>query len=183
MPELPKKLQEWLKQPGSVLTQADRDFVQDADLYARLGVGYGFMQQVTEWLWQEWADKVNLPGSAWGPEFFNAKIAELTAERDKLLAFKTYVHKRLDDAGVSVDPESSHKAEGCRIGGRLDEVFARVAELEAALKPFADYAVALDDMGNVPDDRKIGLYFPPHLTAGDCRTALRAGDLNPVEAT
>jgi len=46
----------------------------------------------------------------------------LIAERDKLRAFKAYVHKRLDDAGVPVDPESPHKAEGCRIGGRLDLV-------------------------------------------------------------
>jgi hypothetical protein len=41
---------------------------------------------------------------------------------EKLQAFKDYVHKRLDDAGVSVDPESPHKAAGCRIGGRLDIV-------------------------------------------------------------
>ncbi|MBA4187573.1 MAG: hypothetical protein C0467_06095 [Planctomycetaceae bacterium] len=48
--------------------------------------------------------------------------SDLLAERDKLLAFKQYVHARLDVAGVSVDPESPHKAEGCRVGGRLDEV-------------------------------------------------------------
>lgn len=52
----------------------------------------------------------------------------------KLQAFKDYVHKRLDEAGVTVDPESSHKAEGCRIGGRLDEVFAVRANLLAACR-------------------------------------------------
>jgi hypothetical protein len=55
--------------------------------------------------------------------------AELEAERDKLQAFKDYVHARLDAAGVSADPESPHKAEGCRIGGRLDEVFAEIQRL------------------------------------------------------
>ena len=56
-------------------------------------------------------------------EWFAAKV-NAEAERDKLAAFKAYVHSRLDAAGVTVDPESAHKAEGCRIGGRLDEVFA-----------------------------------------------------------
>jgi hypothetical protein len=61
------------------------------------------------------------------------RLDELAALR----AFKAYVHQRLDEAGVTVDPDSPHKAEGCRIGGRLDEVFserdalrARVAGLE-----------------------------------------------------
>jgi hypothetical protein len=58
----------------------------------------------------------------------------LQAKCDKLQAFKDYCHARLDAAGVSADPESSHKAEGCRIGGRLDEVFAVRDELVAALK-------------------------------------------------
>ncbi len=54
----------------------------------------------------------------------------LFQERDKLAAFKDYCHARLDAAGVPTDPDSPHKAEGCRIGGRLDYVFARVKELE-----------------------------------------------------
>lgn len=53
------------------------------------------------------------------------EITALRAERDKLQRFKEYVHRRLDEAGVPTDPESSHKAEGCRIGGRLDIVLAR----------------------------------------------------------
>lgn len=48
-------------------------------------------------------------------------------------AFKTYVHKRLDDAGVPVDPESPHKAEGCRIGGRLDVLIGERDELRKQL--------------------------------------------------
>lgn len=86
----------------------------------------------------------------------------LVAERDKLAAFKEYVHARLDAAGVTTDPESAHKAEGCRIGGRLDVLIGErdalesnfaawrdrtsdeahrlreiIADLKAALEPFA----------------------------------------------
>lgn len=52
-------------------------------------------------------------------------VTELVAERDALQRFKDYVHARLDAAGVPVDPDSPHKAEGCRIGGRLDVLFSR----------------------------------------------------------
>lgn len=50
-------------------------------------------------------------------------------ELESLRAFKIYVHKRLDDAGVPTDPESSHKAEGCRIGGRLDIVISAYSKV------------------------------------------------------
>lgn len=49
---------------------------------------------------------------------------------NKLQEFKDYVHKRLDDAGIPVDPESTHKEHGCRIGGRLDFVFDKILKLE-----------------------------------------------------
>lgn len=75
-----------------------------------------------------------------------ARVNELTelfyavkAERDKLAAFKAYVHQRLDAAGVPADPDSSHKAEGCRIGGRLDIVLAdrgRLREVAAIAERF-----------------------------------------------
>lgn len=69
---------------------------------------------------------------------------QLTAalEREaKLIAFKEYVHKRLDDFGVPSDPDPEHNKEhGCRIEGRLNYVFklservkARVKELEEAI--------------------------------------------------
>ncbi len=67
-----------------------------------------------------------------------ARIKALLAERDKLQAFKDYVHARLDAAGVPADPESPHKAEGCRIGGRLDVVFAEQDALRAAVNHNAD---------------------------------------------
>lgn len=55
---------------------------------------------------------------------YKDRLAAVIAERDKLKKFKEYVHDRLDAAGVPVDPESSHKAEWCRIDGRLDIVLA-----------------------------------------------------------
>jgi hypothetical protein len=55
-------------------------------------------------------------------------------ELEQLRAFKTYVHARLDGHGVPVDPESPHKAAGCRIGGRLDHVFAERDDLRAKLE-------------------------------------------------
>ena len=48
------------------------------------------------------------------------------AERDKLQAFKDWVHKYLDDHGVPHHPPGSHGAEGCRIGDRMDWLMARV---------------------------------------------------------
>lgn len=51
-------------------------------------------------------------------------VDELVRNVKKLEAFKAYVHQRLDEAGVPTDPDSQHRAEGCRIGGRLDIVLA-----------------------------------------------------------
>jgi hypothetical protein len=43
---------------------------------------------------------------------------------EKLAAFKDFVHKTLDDAGVPADPPGPHRDAGCRIGQRLAWVFA-----------------------------------------------------------
>ena len=60
-----------------------------------------------------------------------AQITAANIRAGSLQAFKDYVHQRLDDAGVTVDPESPHKAAGCRIGGRLDEVLGKLATLSS----------------------------------------------------
>ena len=57
------------------------------------------------------------------------ELVRVTAERDKLQRFKDYVHGRLDRMGVPADPDSPHKAEGCRVGGRLDWVAARLMKI------------------------------------------------------
>lgn len=68
------------------------------------------------------------------PALMQEAIRSLERERDKLQRFKDYVHKRLDDAGVPTDPESPHKAEGCRIGGRLDNIIGQRDELRAVVE-------------------------------------------------
>lgn len=72
MPELPKRLQEHLRQPGAFITDADREFIEAVRALAARGVGYGFMQQVAEWMWEE-----KCPGGSWGPEYFEAKVLDL----------------------------------------------------------------------------------------------------------
>jgi hypothetical protein len=61
----------------------------------------------------------------------------VTEATEKSSEFKKYVHKRLDDAGIPVDPESPHKAAGCRVGGRLDWFLSGRDKLRAALEAMA----------------------------------------------
>lgn len=42
------------------------------------------------------------------------------AERDRLQAFKDYVHQRLDAASIPKNPPGPHADAGCRVGQRLD---------------------------------------------------------------
>lgn len=94
-----------------------------------------------------------------------AEVAHLTVQRDelaqavqetlahagKLTKFKNYVHTRLDAAGVPTDPDSPHKAEGCRIGGRLDWLFAHgtpaIAERVARLESLAGFFASVIKSG------------------------------------
>lgn len=74
----PKKLIEGLQQPGPVLTPAELVFLNDIRRAAANGVSYEFMQQLTEWEWQEMLlKKYTLSNDAWGPEYFENKIREL----------------------------------------------------------------------------------------------------------
>lgn len=47
------------------------------------------------------------------------------------LAFKSYVHERLDAMGVPTHIEGPHSAAGCRVGDRLDYVEAALKRLHA----------------------------------------------------
>jgi hypothetical protein len=51
-------------------------------------------------------------------------VVGLTEERDKLQAFKNWVHAYLDGKGVPHHPPGTHGAAGCRIGDRMDWVWA-----------------------------------------------------------
>lgn len=49
---------------------------------------------------------------------------QLAVTSAKLQAFKDFVHRRLDEAGIPTHPDGPHSKEGCRIGDRLDIALA-----------------------------------------------------------
>lgn len=49
-----QRLDEWLKQPGTFVTPAELQFVRDMRKAAEHGVGYGWMQQVIQWEWDDY---------------------------------------------------------------------------------------------------------------------------------
>jgi hypothetical protein len=68
-----EKLTAWASQgPTARVSPAERQFIEDMRKAAAAGVGYGWMQQVIEWEWQE-----KYPGTAWGYEYFMNQIREL----------------------------------------------------------------------------------------------------------
>lgn len=62
------------------------------------------------------------------------EVERLQAERDALQRFKDWVHTYLDGKGIPHHPPGTHGAEGCRIGDRMDFVFAEWDRLRAALE-------------------------------------------------
>ena len=86
----------------------------------------------------------------------SGQVEKLITERDKLSAFKKFVHDRLDLAGVPTHPDGRHSKEGCRIGDRLDVVLLaveignaaaqRVRELETILEQTRE-ALAITKQG------------------------------------
>lgn len=94
------------------------------------------------------------------PKLQRRIIARFVCEVEKLKKFKEYVHGRLDAAGVPTDPESPHKAEGCRIGGRLDIVLAgHQADDDAPVTPewLADAGFGLNSAyADIPIDNAGG---------------------------
>jgi hypothetical protein len=59
------------------LSPAERNFIADVAAAALQSVGYGFMQQICEWVWQDHLEIQGKPNTAWGPEYFNKRIREL----------------------------------------------------------------------------------------------------------
>ncbi len=57
-------------------------------------------------------------------------LSSAREERDKLQAFKTWVHAYLDTHGVPHHPPGTHGEAGCRIGDRMDWLMEKVAGLE-----------------------------------------------------
>jgi hypothetical protein len=80
-------------------------------------------------------------------DYFERCDTEKALERDKLQAFKDWVHAYLDQHGVPHHPPGTHGAEGCRIGDRMDWLMNLVDELRRGLEPFAAFPdpVLLED--------------------------------------
>lgn len=74
-------------------------------------------------IFKENMDKLPRPAS-----LLEEEIKSLREQLTKAKAFKEYVHRRLDDAGIPIDPDSPHKEHGCRIGGRLDFILEQLAK-------------------------------------------------------
>src|SRR6476619_3208571 len=66
----------------------EKEFIRDMRKAASYGVGYGFMQQVIEWEWQDAG-----PG-AWGPQYFNAEIRSLENKLNAAIAYcRAHAHQ------------------------------------------------------------------------------------------
>ncbi len=61
---------------------------------------------------------------------FIDKLLTVIGEQEN---FKTYVHTRLDEAGIERAPNGEHSKAGCRIGDRLDLVFEEIQQLKRQL--------------------------------------------------
>jgi hypothetical protein len=99
-------------------------------------------------------------------EIANARIKEKeqAATIAELRAFKDYVHERLDAAGISTHPDGPHSAAGCRIGDRLDIVFATIAERDADIARLKEMAKEFA----METCRNLHSHYPPGET---CLTA------------
>jgi hypothetical protein len=110
---------------------------------------------------------------AWQPtaeepqqDFYLACAESFRHAIEKLQAFKDYVHRRLDEAGVPIDPDSPHRAEGCRVGGRLDVLLAAVeigtaaaAEREKLRAALRDVLASLANYKRCHDDHSLSPYI------------------------
>lgn len=81
------------------------------------------------------------------------RIAE---QRDALEAFKAYVHKRLDEAGIPANPGGPHTEQGCRVGDRLDLLIGRVERLRGTIRYMAEIHADRDGHYTLPDGMCIG---------------------------
>ena len=91
-----QRLNEWLSQPGTVVSGPEREFISYMRKSAAQGVGYGWMQQVIEW---EWKSKGS---GSWGPEYFQAQLRDAQKARDAAVAdAERYRWLRSPDSNVA----------------------------------------------------------------------------------
>lgn len=104
------------------------------------------------------------------------RVAEIESERDALRKFKEWVHAYLDAKGIPTHPDGPHSKDGCRIGDRMDLVFAELDQLKAD-----NHRLRLGDMSSFDYERLVAWINDPHrkptelaFTAGAARTAAQA---------
>lgn len=92
-------------------------------------------------------------------------MVELRAKADAGERFKSFVHSYLTQHGVPEgDPNNQHQKEGCRIGARLDLLFAERDRLRELLRPFAEATKGVEEVSS-----GVGVY----VKLSHCRAALR----------
>jgi hypothetical protein len=107
----------------------DRCWMDDIELYRAAGLptdNYDRIGSPSEML-KNCERFITLRCAEGGPW---VSYAELEKERNALRAFKDWVHTYLDDKGVPHHPPGIHGAAGCRIGDRMDWVFAEIERLK-----------------------------------------------------
>lgn len=117
----------------------------------------GLVPDVLEIAARHEADYLARLSAAEGQAAHFQRLADTMAEqRDALAAFKAYVHRRLDTAGVPTHPDGPHSAQGCRIGDRLEIVIdgrdradTATERLRAAEERVRALTAALTAIGNV----------------------------------
>lgn len=98
-----ERLREWMRQgPTCGVSPFEWAFLAAVRDAAKLGVGFGWMQQVVEWEWQDKCERDGPSGGAWGPEYFNRRIAELEAANAELVAAANAMLAALDGSHAQV---------------------------------------------------------------------------------
>jgi hypothetical protein len=124
-----KRLDEWASQmPGLRVAPPQTQFIADMRKAASAGVGYGWMQQVTEWEWQ-----ANAPG-AWGPEWFDKERREAAARIAELEGDLNVTRLQRDAKLCSECPRTNELS-------KLQAELARARAAMAALNPHLDVAL------------------------------------------
>lgn len=98
----------------------------------------------------------------------------------ELERFKTYVHQRLDEAGIPTHPDGPHSKEGCRVGDRLDILIQSeaqadreadsIAEANSDLRErVAELEAQLEGALNKSDESRIHAFWDRKLVAAQSR--------------
>jgi len=128
------------------ISVSDRQFIADMRKAAADAVGYGFMQQVIEWEWQD-HDEIG----AWGPEYFERErkqVADALGHKSEMIDSMESVMSQIGDAlGVEdgdVPTLLMRIGNGIRAQAAEDESRKRIGQLEAALEQANPRKVFMD---------------------------------------